>query len=39
MVFFQDSSALNEEEDDKSMDFSGAIKMKKTTRKFRFILR
>ena len=39
MVFVQDSSALNEVEDVKSMEFGGGIKMKKTTRKFRFFLR
>jgi len=39
MVFVQDSSALYEEEDVKSMEFGGGIKMKKTTRKFRFVLR
>ena len=39
MVFVQDSSALNEVEDVKSMEFDGGIKMKKTTRKFRFFLR
>ena len=32
MVFIQDSSALNEEEDVKSMEFGEGIKMKKTTR-------
>ena len=39
MVFVQDSSALDEVEDVKSMEFGGDIKVKKTTRKFRFILR
>ena len=40
MVFIQDSSALDEEEEDvKSIEFGEGIKMKKTTRKFRFILR
>jgi len=39
MVFVQDSSALDEEEDVESMEFSGGIKIKKTTRKFRFVLR
>jgi len=39
MVFTQDSSALDEEEDVKLMEFGGGIKMKKTIRKFRFILR
>ena len=39
MVFVQDSSALDEEEDVKLMEFGRGIKMKKTTRKFRFILR
>jgi len=37
MVFIQDSSALGEE-DVKSMEFGGGIKMKKTTRKFRIVL-
>ena len=31
--------ALDEAEDFESMEFGGGIKMKKTTRKFRFILR
>ena len=35
----QDSSALDEEEDVKSTEFGGGIKMKKTTRKFSFVLR
>ena len=39
MMFVQDSSALDEEEDVKSMESSGGIKMQKTTRKFRFVLR
>ena len=39
MVFVQNSSALDEEEDVKSMKFGGGIKMRKTTRKFRFVLR
>ena len=39
MVFVQDSSAIIEEEDVKLMEFDGGIKMKKTTRKFRFVLR
>ena len=38
-VFVQDLSALDEEEDVKSMEFGGGIKMKKTIRKFRFVLR
>ena len=39
IVFVQDSSALDEEEEDvKSMEFGRGIKMKKTTRKFRFVL-
>ena len=38
MVFVQDSSALDEEENVKSMEFGGGIKMKKT-KKFRFVLR
>ena len=37
MVFVQNSSALDEE-DVKSMEFGGGIKMKKITRKFRFVL-
>ena len=39
MMFVQDLSALNEEEDVKSMEFGRGIKMKKTTRKFSFVLR
>ena len=39
MVFVQDSSVLDEEDDVKSMEFGGGIKMKKTTRKFRFVIR
>jgi len=39
MLFIQDSSALDEEEDVKLMEFDGGIKMKKTIRKFRFVLR
>jgi len=39
MVFVQESSALDEEEDVKSIEFSEGNKMKKTTRKFRFVLR
>jgi len=38
MVFVQDSNALDGEQDIKSIEFGGGIKMK-TTRKFRFILR
>jgi len=38
IVFVQDSSALDEE-DVKSMEFGGGIKMKKTVRKFRLVLR
>ena len=38
MVFVQNSSALDEEEDVKSMEFGGGIKMKKRTRKFSFVL-
>ena len=38
VVFVQDLSALDEEEDVKSMKVGGGIKMK-TTRKFRFVLR
>jgi len=37
-MFVQDSNALDEV-DIKSMEFGGGIKMKKTTRKFRFVLR
>ena len=33
MVFVQDSSALDEKEDVKSMEFGGDIKMKKTIKK------
>ena len=32
MVFVQESNALDEEEDVKSMEFGGGIKMKKTTK-------
>jgi len=39
MMFIQDSSALDEEEDVKSMEFGGGIKMMKTTKKFKFVLR
>ena len=39
MMFVQDLSALNEEENVKSMEFDEGIKMKKTTRKFRFVLK
>ena len=39
MVFVQDSSALDESEDVKSMEFGGGIKMMKTTKKFKFVLR
>jgi len=39
MVFVQDSSTLDEAKDIESMEFNGGIKMKKTTRKFKFILR
>ena len=38
MVFVQDSSVLDEE-DVKSMEFGRGIKIKKTTRTFRFVLR
>ena len=38
MVFVYDSSALDED-DVKSIDFGGDIKMKKTKRKFKFVLR
>ena len=38
MVFVKDSSVLDEE-DVKSMEFGRGIKIKKTTRKFRFVLR
>ena len=36
MVFVQNSSALDDEEDVMLMEFSGGIKMKKT-RKFKFV--
>ena len=39
IVFVQDSSALDEEKDVKSTEFGEGIKMKKTTRKFKFILK
>jgi len=39
MVFVQDSSALDEEEDIKSKEFGRGIKIKKITKKFRFVLR
>ena len=39
MMFVQDSSALDEAEDVESMEFSRGIKMNKTTRKFRFVIR
>ena len=39
IVFVQDSGALDEAKDVESMEFSGGIKMKKTTRKFKFVLR
>ena len=39
MVFVQDSSALDKEENIKSMEFDDDIKMKKIIRKFRFVLR
>ena len=39
MVFIQDSSALDEEEDVKPKEFGRGIKMKKIIRKFRFVLR
>ena len=39
MVFVQDSSALDEKEDVKTVEFNRGIKMKKTTRKFIFVLR
>ena len=38
VVFVQDSTALDEE-DVKSIEFGGDIKMKKKTRKFIFVLR
>ena len=38
MMFVQDLSALDEK-DVKSMEFVEGIKMKKTIRKFRFVLR
>ena len=37
MVFVQDSNALDEEEDVKSIEFGRGIKMKKIIRKFRFV--
>ena len=39
MMFVQGLSALDEIEDVVSMEFSGGIKMKKITRKFRFVLK
>ena len=39
MVFGQYSSALDEEEDVKLMEFGGGIKMKKTIRKLKFVIR
>ena len=39
MVFVQDSSALDEAENVKLIEFGRGIKTKKTTRKFRFVLR
>ena len=39
MMFVQDSSVLDVAEDDESMEFGRGIKMKKTTKKFRFIPR
>jgi len=39
MMFIQDSSTLDEKEDVKSIEFGGGIKMKKITKKFRFVLR
>ena len=39
MVFIQNSSALDKAEDVESVEFGGGIKMKKTTKKFRFVLR
>jgi len=39
MVFVENSNALDKEEDVKSMEFGRGIKMRKTTRKFRFVLR
>ena len=39
MVFVQNSSTLDEKKDVELMEFGGGIKMKKTTRKFRFVLR
>jgi len=39
IVLVQDSSALDEEKDVKLMEFGGGIKMKNTTRKFRFVLK
>ena len=39
MVFAQNSSALDEEEDIELMKFGKGIEMKKTIKKFRFVLR
>ena len=39
MMFVQDSGVLDEAEDVKSIEFGGGIKMKKITRKFRFVLK
>ena len=39
MGFVQDSSALDGSEDVESMEFGGGLKTKKTTRKFKFVLR
>ena len=39
LTMFVQTSALDEEEDVKSMELSGSINMKKTTRKFKFVLR
>ena len=38
-MFVQNLSALDEAEDVESMEFGRGIKMKKTIRKFRFVLR
>jgi len=39
MVFVPDSSTLDEAADIESIEFGKGIKMKKTTRKFRFVIR
>ena len=39
MVFFQDSSTLDEEKNVNSTELGGGIKMKKTIRKLKFVIR